>query len=190
MSKNRHGSISFGKRNTRLILSHMNKPIDKGLIGLVRSNLFPVPVAIIIDVTPIGDRDYSFACLACAKDGAAPRILIDRELFYDIIRGSNLARVILLHELGHYYHEHLSSQVENRDKARIDFASAGVVDPNELEADLFVTAYLGKEKTIAGLNELMEEICIEYADYDKDSLLLAVKELQLRIAALEDYTYE
>lgn len=190
MGKHRLGSFSFGKGKGRFVFSHMNKPIGHGLIGMVRSNLFPYPVAIVIDDTQAEDKDYFFACLACAENGTVPRILIDRELFYDIIRGSNLARVILLHELGHYYHEHLSSQGENRDKARIDFASAGVVDPNELEADLFVTAYLGKEKTIAGLNELMEEICIEYADYDKDSLLLAVKELQLRIAALEDYTYE
>lgn len=190
MSKNRHGSISFGKRNTRLIMSHMNKPIGKGLIGMVRSRLFPFPVAIIIDKTPIEDRDYSFACLACAKDGAAPRILMDRELFYDIIRGSNMARVILLHELGHCCHEHLSSHAENRDQTRIDYASAGVVDPNELEADLFVATYLGKENTIAGLHELEERIGMVYADYDERSLQLAVKELQLRIAALEDYRYD
>ena len=148
MSKNKHGTIVFGKGNNRLVLLHMNKPIRGGVIGMVKSRLFPFPIAIIIDETPADDRDYSFACLACAENGVAPRILIDRELFYDIILGSVEARVILLHELGHYHYQHLSQQVKDRDATRMDCASAGFVDHNEIEADQFVAAYLGREKTI------------------------------------------
>lgn len=185
MSKNKHGTIAFGKGDNRLVLLHMNKPIRGGVIGMVKSKLFQFPVAVIIDETPTDDRDYSFACLACAENGVAPRILIDRELFYDIIRGSVEARVILLHELGHYHHQHLSQQVKDRDTARMDCASAGFVDPNELEADRFVASYLGREKTIMGLKCLMERLCKEYADYDEDSLQIAADELKLRIAALE-----
>lgn len=185
MSKNKHGTIVFGKGNNRLVLLHMNKPIRGGVIGMVKSRLFPFPIAIIIDETPADDRDYSFACLACAENGVAPRILIDRELFYDIIRGSVEARVILLHELGHYHYQHLSQQVKDRDATRMDCASAGFVDHNEIEADQFVAAYLGREKTIIGLQCLVERISKEYADYDEHSLQLAVDELKLRIAALE-----
>lgn len=186
MSKNKHSTISFGKGDNRLVLFHMNKPIGGGVIGMVKSRLFPAPVAVIIDATPAEDRDYSFACLACAENGIAPRILIDRELFYDIIRGSVEARMILLHELGHYRHQHLMEPVEDRDKARNDRISTGGVDPNELEADCFVAGYLGKEKTIAGLRCLVERIRREYADYEESSVQLAVTELQCRIQALTD----
>ena len=185
MSKNKHSTIAFGKGDHRLVLLHMNKPLRSGMIGMVKSKLFPFPVAVIIGETPVDDRDYSFACLACAENGVAPRILMDRELFYDIIRGSVEARVILLHELGHYHHQHLSQPAKDRDATRMDCASAGFVDPNELEADLFVAAYLGREKTIMGLQCLMERIRKEYADYDADSLQLPVGELKLRIEALE-----
>ncbi len=185
MSKNKHSTIAFGKGDHRLVLLHMNKPLRGGMIGMVKSKLFPFPVAVIIDETPVDDRDYSFACLACAENGVAPRILIERELFYDIIRGSIEARVILLHELGHYFHRHLSQQIKDRDAVRIDRASSGYVDPNEIEADLFVVSYLGKEQTIMGLQCLIERICKEYADYDKYSVQLAVNEIKLRIAALE-----
>lgn len=187
MGKHRVGSFSFGKGKNRLVFSHMNKPIGHGLIGMVKSELFPYPVAIVIDETQAEDKDYSFACLACAENGTVPRILIDRELFYDIIRGSVAARVILLHELGHYHHQHLAQHMENRDQVRIDLASAGSVDPNELEADLFVATYLGKEKAIAGLRDLADWIRRAYANYEESSLHLALKELQLRIAALEGY---
>lgn len=188
MGKHRLGSFSFGKGKNRLVFSHMNKPIGHGLIGMVRSNLFPYPVAIVIDDTQAEGKDYSFACLACAENGTVPRILIDRELFYDIIRGSVVARVILLHELGHYQHQHLSHRVEDRDQVRTNLATAGDVDPNELEADLYAATYLGKEKTIAGLRDLADWIRKAYTDYEESSLQLAVKELQLRIAALEDYS--
>lgn len=185
MRKNKHSTIAFGKGDHRLVLLHMNKPLRGGMIGMVKAKLLPFPVAIIIDETPADDRDYSFACLACAENGIAPRILIERELFYDIVRGSIEARVILLHELGHYFHQHLSQQIKDRDAVRIDCASSGFVDPNELEADQFVVAYLGREKTIKGLQCLMERIYKEYADYDEHSLQLAVNEIKLRIAALE-----
>jgi len=184
MSKNRHGTISFGKGNHRIVLFHMNKPIGGGLIGMVKSPLFPAPVAIVIDDTPTEEKDYSFACLACAENGLAPRILIERELFYDIVRGSVEARVILLHELGHYRHQHLSQKVADRDKVRSDCAADGGVDNNELEADRFVADYLGREKTIEGLRKLVDRIHAEYATYDQDSVRLATQELQSRIALL------
>jgi len=153
---------------------------------MVRSKLFSEPIGVIIDDTPAEDKEYSFACIACAKDGNAPRIMIEREFFYDVTRGSSEARVILLHELGHYYHQHLLQQNTNREQERKARIAEGSVDPNELKADCFVADYLGREKTIEGLQMLIKRICAEGEDCDPESIRLATYELQLRIKALSN----
>lgn len=182
MSKNKHGTISFGKGDKRIVLFHMNKPIGGGVIGMVKSKILPMPVAVVIDETPADKRDYEFACLACAENGIAPRILLERELYYDIMRGSTEARVILLHELGHYYHQHLLQKVADRDNVRNTWALSGYTDPNEIEADMFAASYLGAERTATGLLALVNRI---QSHADAESSQLAVQELHWRISALQ-----
>ena len=179
MSKKRHGSIAFGKGKRRLVIYHVNKPIGGCVIGMVRSSLFPCPVAVCIDD---GNNHVHFAHLACAENGKTPRIVFERELFYDVIRGLTDARMILLHELGHFYHQHYLRDLSDEDAFRWDCVELGEVDPNELEADRFAAFYLGVEKTIEGLQCLQERICRDFVNDDR--VRIATKELQLRIRAL------
>ena len=123
----RYQSMHFGKKKNRISLIHMNKPLESGLAGMVSSPLFEENVAIIVDATPEELKDYDFACLACGENGAAPRVMMTREIYYDIKRGNPYARMILFHELGHYYNKDLSVHNANRDTEREKLASEGNV---------------------------------------------------------------
>lgn len=173
----RFQTMHFGKKKNRISLIHMNKPLKGGLAGMVSSPLFNQNIAIIVDETPEELRDYDFACLACGENGAVPRVMMAKEIYYDIKRGKPYARMILFHELGHYYNKDLSTHNPDRDDEREKQALEGTVSLEETRADAFAAEYLGLATVIEGLKHL--QILVSNI-YDEDAGVVQ-KELALRI---------
>ena len=163
----------------------MNKPMQNGIVGLVTSRIFSDKIPIIIDNIPDEECDLDFACLACGKNGSVPRIIISREVFYDIKRGKPYARFILLHEIGHYFHKHHLIQNKYRDEERAELASCDEASEEEIKADLFAAEYLGIEKVVEGLNCICDHLNQEYSGQD-DDLAIVLKEINIRKKKLKN----
>ncbi|MCH5323586.1 MAG: hypothetical protein J1E39_00080 [Eubacterium sp.] len=163
----------------------MNKPLSNGLAGMISSPLFKENVAVIVDDTPKDERDYDFACLACGENGVVPRVMMIRELYYDIKRGKPYARTALFHELGHYYNGDLLSSKEDRDKKRADLVVSGAVSEEELKADFFAASYFGKEFVASGLEKIMQLTEDMYKGHsDADDLAIVLRELDIRMSTI------
>lgn len=175
----RYQSMHFGKKKNRISLIHMNKPLKGGLAGMVSSPLFDENIAIVVDEAPEELRDYDFACLACGENGAAPRVMMTREVYYDIKRGEQYARMTLFHELGHYFNKDLSVHKENRDSERTRLVSAGKVSQEETRADSFAIEYLGSKYVVDGLEQLMSRVLSMCGNASS-----TVKEIELRIGSI------
>ena len=148
----RYQRMNFGEKEKRITLIHMSKPMSNGLGGMVISKIFSDNIPIIVDNKPDEECGYDFACFAWGKNGSVPRIKMSRELYYDIKRGKTYARLILLHELGHYFgNDHLITK-EDRDEERVKIALKCEVSEEEIKADLFAAEYIGLESVIEGLN--------------------------------------
>ena len=180
----RYQTMHFGKKKNRISLIHMNKPLKGGLAGMVSSPLFNEDIAIIVDETPEELRDYDFSCLACGENGAAPRVMMARGIYYDIKRGKPYARMILFPELGHYYNKDLSVHNPEHDAERVKLTSEGTVSIEEIKADTFAVNYLGAKKVILGLETLQQIIESKYKDYDSDSVDTTISELKMRVQHL------
>lgn len=180
----RYQTMHFGKKKNRISLIHMNKPLKGGLAGMVSSSIFNENIAIIVDETPEELRDYDFACLACGENGLVPRVMMTKEIYYDIKRGKPYARMILFHELGHYYNKDLSVHNPERDAERVKLTSEGTVSNEEIKADTFAVSYLETKNVIIGLETLQQIIESKYKDYDSDSVDTTISELKMRVQHL------
>ena len=176
----RYQSMHFGKKKNRISLIHMNKPLKGGLAGMVSSSIFNENIAIIVDETPEELRDYDFACLACGENGAAPRVMMTREIYYDIKRGKPYARMILFHELGHYYNKDLSTHNPDRDAERVKLTSEGTVSNEEIKADAFAVDFLGASCVIVGLEKLKTLVADLYSTTIEKEIGLVTAELDNR----------
>ena len=112
--------------------------------------------------------------------------MLNSRVFYDIKRGTAEARMILLHELGHYYNKDISGGKCTDRKEREYLATNGYVSQAELCADAFAVEYLGADMVISGLTSLIARILHDYEDYEEESLAIPIAELKARIAILQD----
>ena len=181
--------MRFGKKERRIDVLHLRKPVKKGLAGMVTSGLFPQSVALVVDPRPIEDLEYSFMCLSRGAMVDSASVWMEKDTFYGIKRGNQLARTALFHELGHYYYRHMKrskEEIDVYDEARVSAAEMGQVLQEELDAEQFAADYLGREYVIAGLAELKTEIAnrIDQGLYDEENVA-AIKELEYRIKKLQ-----
>ncbi len=152
--KMKYARMAFGKGKNRIVIIHLNRPLNSGFCGFVRSKLFEdLPMA--VDFTNPEETDYDNACLASAANGTSPRIKMEPELFYGIKRNSPASRFILLHEIGHYANQDLQKRSDDYEETRIEQARNGSVMEMELAADAFACAYLGLEDCMDALDELL-----------------------------------
>ena len=181
--KNKICWMYFGKKRDRIRVVHMNKPINLGLAGMVTSKLFSNNIPIVVDETKMSELDAYLACFAVGREGVAPCIYMDRELFYEMKRGSSMARMILFHELGHYVNGDINPGYNEKiyEKEREELAQSGKVANAELLADAFAAKYLGKKIAVLGLIALKEKGIEEYGEDQ-----LAIKELERRIEILSE----
>ncbi len=175
--------MKFRKGKDKIFFVHMNKPITNGLAGMVCSPLFDKNIPIKVNEEIDQETECDFACLAWAEDYTFPRIIMTKELYYDIKRGKTYARMILLHEIGHYYHNN-GTHASNDE--RIEFVNKKKVHPAEASADSFAVECLGRNAVLSGLNHLLRLIEEKYADYaDKFAVDIVIEEIRLRISLIE-----
>ena len=184
-------TMVFEKRDKRITILHLRKPIQYGLAGMASSKLFTQTIPLVIDDHTNDSFAYDFACLAYSVDIDAVRILMDENIFYGFKRGEAMARTVLFHELGHYHHRHMKSskeEAEAYDAKREQMVSEGKVIQNELDADAFAADYLGNAMVADGLTDLRTALMrnIDSGCCDEETGNASIRELELRITILRD----
>ena len=178
-------TIVTGTGENAISVTHLDEPMEHGLIGMVSSPLFKENIAIIIDEDPEAN-DYSFACLGCGVNGVAPRVMMSEEFYADFKRSSADARVAFFHELGHYVNGDVGNGDMHCDEDRCQLVAENSVSEKELKADKFAVSYFGKDIVVLGLELLKQRILKDYADYDEESVRLATKEIDIRISHIKE----
>lgn len=177
--------LEFGTDENEITITLLSEVIEQGLAGMISSPMFNENIAIVICENP-EDEDYSFACLGCGKDGVAPRVVITEELLNELRNEIPVAKVVLMHEIGHYYNSDVGNNEDNSDERRRKLVVNNEVCPKEIKADAFAVVYLGKETVINGLHELQRRILADFADYDEESVQITIKEIDIRISRIEE----
>ena len=176
--------IEFGNDENKIKIMLLDEMMEQRLAGMISSPLFKENIAIVIIENP-EDDDYSFACLGCGKDGKAPRVVMTEELFAELKAEEPVAKVVLMHEIGHYHNSDVGNNEDNSDDRRRELVANNQVCPKEIKADAFAVRYLGKETVIEGLEILKRRILDVYKDYDEESVELSIKEIDIRISIIE-----
>ena len=173
--------MSFGKKDQRIDIFHLSKPQKNGIAGLIESKQFKDKIGMIVDDDLQTNYNADFACLVTSKNGIAPRIVMERSIFWGLKRGDAMSRFIIFHELGHYYHKDLDDgfNSEKYDAERINNVEQGKILKNEAAADDFAENYLGKDTSVKALKELYNQVVA------MDGNEMAATEISLRLRSLE-----
>ena len=177
--------LEFGTDENKIQITLLDEIMGQGLAGMISSPLFNENIAIVICENP-EDGDYSFACLGCGKDGVAPRVVMTEELLNDLRNEIPVAKVVLMHEIGHYYNSDVGNNEDNSDDRSRELVVQNKVCHKEIKADAFAVGYLGKETVIEGLKTLKQRILDVYKNYDEESVELSIKEIDIRISHIEE----
>lgn len=180
----KYKEIVFGEGDNKITITLLDGLMGLNLVGMISSSLFKETIAIVI-AEKSEDDDFSFACLGCGKDGVAPRVAMTKELIDELKNEVPVAQVVLMHEIGHYYNSDIGNNGDNSDDRRRNLVTQNKVCPKEIKADEFAIEYLGKDIVILGLETLKQRILEVYKDYDKESVELSVKEIDIRISCVK-----
>ena len=178
-------TISFGKGNERIELTLLDNLMELNLGGMISSPMFSENIAIVVEDNP-KTIDYDFACLGYTKEKTAPRVMMKSEFFDDLKHGTSESKMILFHEIGHYANNDMLTNMGNADEEREALVVKNKVSKKEIKADAFAVSYLGKDTVITGLEDLKNRILRDYADYDKDSILITTREIDIRISHIKE----
>ena len=160
--------ISFSDGEETIELIYLETPIDVkdqsvSLAGFVRSRLFSEDIALVVDQRPQANLDYDYACAAMDSIGCI-RVLMEPEVYPDLICGKAYAMASLFHELGHIYHKDLQDIHRNGldyDFERLTVIENGEVHEREINADAFAIRFLNSEIVFEGLTVLREKYLAE-----------------------------
>ena len=177
--------LEFGTGENKIQITLLDEVMEQGLDGMISSPMFNENIASVICENP-EDEDYSFACLGCGKDGVAPRVVMTKDLLNELRNEIPVAKVVLMHEIGHYYYSDVGNNEDNSDDRRRELVVQNKVCHKEIKADAFAVEYLGKEMVIAGLETLKQRILDVYKDYEEESVELSIKEIDIRISHIEE----
>lgn len=171
----------YGIDDKKIEVLIFSEPINNILVGKVSSQAFVEDIA--IGFYQHDDIDFGFACLARESDGSKPRIFIEPELAEKLKNGTEEAKLILFHEIGHYVNNDQNpndADLERENAIRNEYVSI-----KELFADEFAASYIGKDAAITGLEQLAQNIRDKYYEHaDEESFSLAMREIELRIEHL------
>ena len=180
----KYKEIVFGEGDNKITITLLDGLMGLNLVGMISSSLLKETTAIVI-AEKSEDDDFSFACLGCGKDGVAPRVAMTKELIDELKNEVPVAQVVLMHEIGHYYNSDIGDNDDNSDDRRRNLVAQNKVCPKEIKADAFALEYLGKDIVIFGLETLKQRILEVYKDYDKESVELSIKEIDIRISCVK-----
>lgn len=174
----------FGVGKDKIELTLLDEPMELGLVGMVSSELFDENIAIVVEDDP-QTVEYDFACLGYTKAGTVPRVMMKKEFYEDLKKGTQEAKSILFHEIGHYANGDILANSGHEDEERERLVSQNKVSKKEIRADAFAVQYLGIACVVQGLTALKQRILTEYADYDEESIQITIKEIDIRISHIE-----
>lgn len=180
----KYNEFEFGNDESKITITLLDQTMGQGLTGMISSPMFKENIAIVIVEDPDG-VDYNFACLGWAENGIAPRVAMTEELYGELKSGEPVAKVVLMHEIGHYYNGDNEKDEDNRDDRRRELVLQNKVCLKEINADAFAVKYLGKQTVLNGLHELQRRILVDFADYDEESVQITIKEIDIRISHIE-----
>ena len=179
----------FGSGEKELRLYLLPSPIEKNAVGMVDCNLFSARIALAVDPRLEDERNYDYACLSYVKGSDVGTIYIEDRVYQGLKDNGNMERMILLHELGHFFYHHQVNKATSTsqiDQVRLDAISNGKIYEDEKQADEFAAGYIGFLAAADGLEQLKQESAAKYenGEYDPDEVALSIKELELRIQHL------
>lgn len=183
-----HIRIFSDQLNNRLTVVLCRKPLQRGLIGMVRGNVIGSDIPIVMGMTSPEQMEYEHAALFSLGTGMGV-IQMTPGVIKGIRSGDPFSRTCLFHELGHFLRHHLEVpgfQNGEYDAERYRVASEGGILLQEVEADAVSAEYLGADTTIAGLKMIRDLNARKLGDprYDQESARVSVLELDNRIKTL------
>lgn len=174
----KYGIISYGNKKNKIRIIHLKKPNKNGFAGMVVSSLLSKKVALMVK-DDCCDSDFHLGALGISTKDDIPVMYLERETFFDFKRGIAYSRVIVLHELGHYYNGDLIDlDFDEYQESRVDAAKKNRVLEAELKADAFAVSYVGKDTVVEGLSQIKEILLKGTLDVEHT---LAVAEIDNRI---------
>ena len=188
--RRKYQQMYFRDGKELLLLTYLFKPIEisgqlYSLAGFVRSALLPGDIALVIDRTPSEEVNYEYACAAMDNTGKL-QVLIEPEVYWDILRGKAYARTTLLHELGHIYNNDLreiAGEESTYDSERLKSIQSGIVHEREIKPDVFAARFLGISAVCEGLIELRQNHINEGEEADSPSVAELTRRIKLLKAA-------
>lgn len=188
--RRKYQQMYFREGKELLLLTHLFKPIEisgqlYSLAGFVKSTLLPGDIALVIDNSQSKETEYEYACAIMDNLGKI-RVLIESEVYWDIIRGKAYARTTLLHELGHIYNNDLREigvKGSTYDSERLKSIQSGIVHEREIKADAFAVRFLGISVVCEGLSVLRQNHINEGDEADSPSVSELTRRIELLIAA-------
>ena len=151
--------MRFGKGPNTIEAFLERKVRKSGFAGFVCSKRFREDITIVVNDTLLNEYNVRRGYITMREDGTYPIIILETQTFNEIKRGVPSARLLLLHEIGHYCCGHLDHppMLESECQMRRDYAAQNSVSPEELEADSFAADYLGGEYVVWALQDSMEK---------------------------------
>lgn len=186
--KRKYMRIPFGNIENRVTVVLCRKPMQRGLVGMVRGKAVGCDIPIVMDTTPTNQMEYEYAAL-CSLGNGLGVIQLTSGVVAGIRRGDPFARTCLFHELGHFLKRHLlipGFQSDEYDRERYRIASEGGILPQEVEADAFASEYIGIKAVAAGLGAIrdLQREKLGNPAYNQEEVEVSIRELDNRIRSL------
>ena len=186
--KRKYMRLPFGKKENRVIVVLCRKPMQRGLIGMVRGKAVGRDIPIVMDATPADQMEYEYAALFSLGNGLGV-IQLTPGVVVGIRSGDPFARTCLFHELGHFLKRHLlvpGFQSDEYDRERYRIASEGGILPQEVEADAIAGEYIGVKTVAAGLGAIrdLQREKPGTPAYNREEVEVSIRELENRIRTL------
>ncbi len=186
--KRKYLRLPFGKKENRVTVVLCRKPMQRGLVGMVRGKAVGRDIPIVMDTTPADQMEYEYAAL-CSLGNGLGVIQLTPGVVVGIRSGDPFARTCLFHELGHFLKRHLlvpGFQSDEYDRKRYRIASEGGILSQEVEADAIAGEYIGVKTVAAGLGAIrdLQREKLGTPAYNREEVEVSIRELENRIRML------
>lgn len=183
-------TIKLGEGQEAILFKLLDEPIEKNAVGLVECALFSGRTLVLVVDTRIEDeREYEYACFVPTKKKDVGSVYMTDDTFQGLKRQSAMETMIVLHEIGHFYHMHqpLGSKEATFEKRMLP-VTEGKVYSDESEADEFAAKYIGYQAAAEALSQMNRKSIEQYSngEYNPEEVALSIKEVELRIQILQN----
>lgn len=183
-------TIKLGDGQEAILIKLLDEPIEKNAVGLVECTLFNGrALVLVVDPRTEEEREYEYACFVPTKKKDVGYVYMTDDTFQGLKQQSTMETMIVLHEIGHFYHMHqpLGSKEAIFEKRMLP-VTEGKVYSDEREADDFAAKYIGYPAAAEALSQMNQKSIEEYSngEYDPEEVALSIKEVELRIQILQN----